>query len=36
MDTMSVNGKDFTVIKLLGKGKGGYSYLSQTENTIMF
>lgn len=27
MDTMSVNGKDFSVIKLLGKGKGGYSYL---------
>lgn len=27
MDTMSVNGKAFTVIKLLGKGKGGYSYL---------
>ena len=27
MDTMSVNGKDFTVIKLLGKGKVGYSYL---------
>lgn len=27
MDTMSVNGKDLTVIKLLGKGKGGYSYL---------
>lgn len=27
MDTMCVNGKDFTVIKLLGKGKGGYSYL---------
>ena len=27
MDTMSVNGKDFTVIKLLGKGKGGYSSL---------
>ena len=26
MDTMSVNGKAFTVIKLLGKGKG-YSYL---------
>ncbi|MBD5111586.1 MAG: hypothetical protein HDT42_03520 [Ruminococcaceae bacterium] len=25
---MSVNGKDFTIIKLLGKGKGGYSYLS--------
>lgn len=27
MDTMSVNGKAFAVIKLLGKGKGGYSYL---------
>ena len=27
MDTMSVNGKDFTVIKLLGKGKCVYSYL---------
>lgn len=27
MDTMSVNGKNFSVIKLLGKGKGGYSYL---------
>lgn len=25
---ISVNGKDFTIIKLLGKGKGGYSYLS--------
>ena len=27
MDTMSVNGRDYTVIRLLGKGKGGYSYL---------
>lgn len=27
-DKISVNGKDFTIIKLLGKGKGGYSYLS--------
>ena len=25
--TMKVNNKDFTLIKLLGKGKGGYSYL---------
>jgi len=24
---MEVNGKDFEVIRLLGKGKGGYSYL---------
>lgn len=27
-DKISVNGKDFTIIKLLGKGKGGYSYLA--------
>ena len=27
MDTMTVNGREFQVIKLLGKGKGGYSYL---------
>ena len=26
--TMHVNGKEFTIIKLLGKGKGGYSYLA--------
>ena len=24
---MTVNGAEYTVIKLLGKGKGGYSYL---------
>ena len=27
METMSVNDREFTVLKLLGKGKGGYSYL---------
>ena len=27
METMSVNGKEYQVLKLLGKGKGGYSYL---------
>lgn len=27
MERMDVNGKSFDVIKLLGKGKGGYSYL---------
>lgn len=26
-ETMTVNGKTYRVIKLLGKGKGGYSYL---------
>ena len=24
---MDINGKEFEVIRLLGKGKGGYSYL---------
>lgn len=28
METMQVNGKEYTIIKLLGKGKGGYSYLA--------
>ena len=27
MNQMTVNGKRFAVVKLLGKGKGGYSYL---------
>jgi len=27
-EKMSVNGKEFEIIKLLGKGKGGYSYLA--------
>ncbi len=27
METMTVNGRSFDVRKLLGKGKGGYSYL---------
>lgn len=27
-DTLSVNGKEYKIIKLLGKGKGGYSYLA--------
>ncbi|MBO7251884.1 MAG: serine/threonine protein kinase [Oscillospiraceae bacterium] len=27
MEVMSCNGKNYTVISLLGKGKGGYSYL---------
>lgn len=28
MDKISVNGKNYSIIKLLGKGKGGYSYLA--------
>ena len=27
METMDMNGREFTVLRLLGKGKGGYSYL---------
>ena len=33
---MTVNGKSFTIIKLLGKGKVGYSYLQSPEITGMF
>ena len=28
----TVNGKSYKLLKLLGKGKGGYSYLAQDEN----
>ena len=31
MQTMSVNGKTYSVLRLLGKGKGGYSYLVSDE-----
>ena len=27
-EKMLVNGKEYEIIKLLGKGKGGYSYLA--------
>ena len=27
-DTLPVNGKEYKIIRLLGKGKGGYSYLA--------
>lgn len=32
MEQLKVNGKEYTVIKLLGKGKGGYSYLALDGN----
>lgn len=28
MDVISVNGADYEIVRLLGKGKGGYSYLA--------
>ena len=31
-DVMSVNGVEYRVIRLLGKGKGGYSYLVERDN----
>ena len=32
MDQLSVNGKSYEIYKLLGKGKGGYSYLASDGN----
>ena len=31
-EIMTVNGVEYTIIRLLGKGKGGYSYLVQKDN----
>lgn len=33
MESLSVNGKEYNILKLLGKGKGGYSYLALNEKT---
>lgn len=30
-ETIEVNGKNFSIKKLLGKGKGGYSYLAEKD-----
>lgn len=34
-EKMTVNGKEYQILKLLGKGKGGYSYLA-VEETIKY
>lgn len=34
-DTLSVNEKEYEIIELLGKGKGGYSYLASDGNSGM-
>lgn len=34
MDTVFVNNKEYKIIKLLGKGKGGYSYLAMLNNKL--
>ena len=31
MKALTVNQKEYTIIKLLGKGKGGYSYLAEKD-----
>ena len=31
MDSIMANGKEYRVLRLLGHGKGGYSYLAETE-----
>ena len=31
MEYLSVNGIEYQIIRLLGKGKGGYSYLAESE-----
>ena len=36
MEKMKVNNKEFIVIKLLGHGKGGYSYLVKDELNNLF
>lgn len=33
MENISVNGKDYKIVKLLGKGKGGYSYLAERDGS---
>ena len=33
-ENIEVNGKNFSVKKLLGKGKGGYSYLAEKDGKV--
>ena len=33
-DVMSVNQKEYKIVKLLGHGKGGYSYLAEREGNF--
>ena len=30
-ERLSVNGAEYAILRLLGRGKGGYSYLAQRE-----
>ena len=33
-EIMTVNGVEYSIVKLLGKGKGGYSYLAEREGNL--
>ena len=33
-ETITVNKKEYTIIKLFGKGKGGYSYLVNNDGLL--
>ena len=35
MDILEVNGKNYKLITLLGKGKGGFSYLAELNNELV-
>ena len=35
MEKMDVCGKEYKIIRLLGHGKGGYSYLAEIENQMV-
>ena len=35
-EILTVNGVPYRILKLLGKGKGGYSYLAQDEDGNRF
>ena len=34
-DVMNVNQKEYKIVKLLGHGKGGYSYLAEREGKFL-
>ena len=36
MKTITVNNREFKIIKLLGKGKGGYSYSVDNDNKTIY
>ena len=36
METIFINDKEFEIVRLLGKGKGGYSYLVKDKNGLFY